>query len=80
MPCAGGIYPQAAVAVGDALRPDRGDGVRHGVSSPFCSSATICALTTKTKFDFDSLPEGPRKLLRLATGVTVAEDVRPASA
>jgi phospholipid/cholesterol/gamma-HCH transport system permease protein len=34
-------------------------------------------LTTKTIFDFDSLPLGPRKLLRLATSVTVAEDVRP---
>lgn len=33
--------------------------------------------TTKTTFDFDSLPEGPRKLLRLATGVPVVEDVRP---
>jgi phospholipid/cholesterol/gamma-HCH transport system permease protein len=36
----------------------------------------FCA-TTKTPFDFDSLPEGPRKLLRLATSVTMAEDVRP---
>jgi phospholipid/cholesterol/gamma-HCH transport system permease protein len=36
----------------------------------------ICA-KTKTSFDFDSLPEGPRKLLRLATGVSVVEDVRP---
>jgi len=36
----------------------------------------FCA-TTKTKFDFDSLPDGPRKLLRLATAVNVADDVRP---
>lgn len=33
--------------------------------------------TTKTKFEFESLPEGPRKLLRLATGVTIAEDMHP---
>lgn len=36
----------------------------------------FCA-TTKTSFDFDSLPEGPRKLLHLATSVSVVEDVRP---
>jgi len=35
------------------------------------------SMTTKTHFDFDSLPEGPRKLLVLATGVRVVEDVRP---
>ena len=33
-------------------------------------------MTSKTRFDFDSLPEGPRKLLRLATSVSVVEDVR----
>lgn len=36
----------------------------------------FCA-ATKTPFDFDSLPEGPRKLLRLATSVSVVEDVMP---
>jgi phospholipid/cholesterol/gamma-HCH transport system permease protein len=36
----------------------------------------ICT-TTKTKFDFESLPAGPRRLLRLATTVEQVEDVRP---
>jgi len=36
----------------------------------------ICA-ETQTKFDLESLPEGPRQLLRLATSVPHAEDVRP---
>jgi phospholipid/cholesterol/gamma-HCH transport system permease protein len=36
----------------------------------------ICQ-ATKTQFDFDSLPPGPRQLLRLATAVPQAEDVRP---
>jgi phospholipid/cholesterol/gamma-HCH transport system permease protein len=34
----------------------------------------ICA-ATKTKFDLESLPAGPRQLLRLATSVPQAEDV-----
>ncbi len=32
---------------------------------------------TKTQFDAESLPEGPRKLLALATAVPEASDVRP---
>jgi len=36
----------------------------------------ICQ-STKTAFDFDSLPAGPQRLLRLATSVPLAEDVRP---
>jgi len=36
----------------------------------------IC-LATKTAFDFESLPLGPRQLLRLATAVPHAEDVQP---
>ncbi|HTB64288.1 MAG TPA: ABC transporter permease, partial [Opitutales bacterium] len=38
----------------------------------------ICTIT-KTKLDFESLPAGPRKLLRLATSVAQVEDVRPRS-
>lgn len=34
-------------------------------------------IATKTQFDFESLTPGPRQLLRLATGVLQAEDVRP---
>ncbi len=36
----------------------------------------IC-VATKTQFDFESLPVGPRQLLRLATAVPQVEDVRP---
>ncbi len=36
----------------------------------------IC-VATRTQLDFESLPPGPQKLLRLATGVAQAEDVRP---
>ena len=35
----------------------------------------ICA-TTKTKFDFEGIPAGPRQLLRLATSVPQFEDVQ----
>ncbi len=34
-------------------------------------------IATRTQLDFESLPPGPRQLLRLATGVPQAEDVRP---
>ncbi|HVU38021.1 MAG TPA: ABC transporter permease [Opitutales bacterium] len=34
-------------------------------------------VATKTQFDFESLPPGPRQLLSLATAVPHAEDVRP---
>jgi phospholipid/cholesterol/gamma-HCH transport system permease protein len=36
----------------------------------------LCAVT-QTRFDFASLPEGPQRLLRLATAVPEAEDMHP---